>query len=71
MVDYSEEIIRNLFIMGLADVELQQDTLVEEDLTLGKAIKMAVAKKTAKKSVDTLDIDQTRAVNSTRRELFV
>ena len=71
MVDYSEEIIRNLFIMGLADVELQQDTLVEEDLTLGKAIKMAVAKKTAKKSVDTLDIDQTSAVNSTRRELFV
>ena len=71
MVDYSEEIIRNLFIMGLADVELQQDTLVEEDLTLGKAIKMAVAKKTAKKSVDTLDIDQTSAVNSARRELFV
>ena len=71
MVDYSEEIIRNLFIMGLADVELQQDTLVEEDLTLGKAIKMAVAKKTAKKSVDTLDIDQTSAVNSAMRELFV
>ena len=75
MVDYSEEIIRNLFIMGLADVELQQDILVEEDLTLGKAIKMAVAKKTAKKtakkSVDTLDIDQTSAVNSARRELFV
>ena len=29
MVDYSEEIIRNLFIMGLADVELQQDTLLK------------------------------------------
>ena len=44
-------------------------------MTLGKAIKMAVAKKTAKKtakkSVDTLDIDQTSAVNSAMRELFV
>ena len=64
MVDYSEEVIRNLFIMGLSDVELQQDIMVVDDLTLDTAVKMAVAKETAKKSVNTLDIDQTNAAIS-------
>ena len=36
MVDYSEEVIRNLFIMGLLDVELQQDIMVVDDLTMDK-----------------------------------
>ena len=65
MVDYSEEVVRNLFIMGLSDINLQQDIMVVEDLTLDKAVKMAVAKETAKKSVDTLDGDQTGAAIST------
>ena len=64
MVDYSEEVIRNLFIMGLTDVELQQDIMVIEDLTLDKAVKMAEARETAKRSVDTLDTDQTSAAIS-------
>ena len=59
MVDYSEEVTRNLFIMGLSDVELQQDIMVVDDLTLDKAVKMAEAKETAKKSVDTLEAEQT------------
>ena len=64
MVDYSEEVVRNLFIMGLSDIDLQQDLMVVDDLTLDKAVKMAVAKETAKKSVDTLDSDQTGAAIS-------
>ena len=41
MVDYSEEVIRNLFIMGLTDVELQQDIMVVENLTkLSKWLKL-------------------------------
>ena len=54
MIDYSTEIIKNNFIMGLADVELQQDIMVVDNLTLDTAVKMAVAKETAKRSVDTL-----------------
>ena len=46
--------IKNNFIMGLADVELQQDIMVVDNLTLDTAVKMAVAKETAKRSVDTL-----------------
>ena len=55
MVDYRVEVIRNLFMMGLSDVELQQDIMVVENLTLDKAVKMAEAKEMAKKSVDTLE----------------
>ena len=33
-VDYGNVIIKNLFIVGLTDMELQQDLMVEEDLTL-------------------------------------
>ena len=68
MVDYSEEVVRNLFIMNLSDVDLQQDIMVVEDLTLDKAVKMAVAKETAKKSVDNLDSDQTGAAISTYKK---
>ena len=64
MVDYSEEVIRNLFIMGLSDIELQQDIKVVDDLILDKAVKMAEAKETAKKSVDTLEAEQTTAAIS-------
>ena len=60
MVDYSEEVI----IMGLSDVELQQDIIVVDDMTLYKAVKMAKAKETAKKSVDTLEAEQTTAAIS-------
>ena len=54
MIDYSTEIIKKHFIMGLTDVELQQDITVVDNLTLDTAVKMAVAKETAKRSVDTL-----------------
>ena len=64
MVDYSEEVIRNLFIMGLSDVELQQDIMVVDDLTLDRAVKMAEAKETAKKSVDTLEAEQTQPIRN-------
>ena len=67
MVDYSTEIVKNQFIMGLLDTELQQDILVVEDLTLDKAVNMAVAKETAKRSVDTLETDETNAAVSTSK----
>ena len=47
--------------MGLSDIKLQQDIMVVDDLTLDKAVKMAEAKETAKKSVDTLEAEQTTA----------
>ena len=47
MVDYSKEVIKNLFIMGLSYVELQQDIMIIASLTLDMAVKMAVAKETA------------------------
>ena len=47
MVDYSKEVIKNLFIMGLSYVELQQDIMVIASLTFDMAVKMAVAKETA------------------------
>ena len=47
--------------MGLLDVELQQDIMEVDDLTLDKAVKMAEVKETAKKSVDTLEAEQTTA----------
>ena len=71
MVDYSEEVIRNLFIMGLSEVELQQDIMVVDDLTLDKAVKMAEAKETAKKSVDMLEAEQnTAAISAYKKQLL-
>ena len=70
MIDYSTEIIKNHFIMGLADVELQQDIMVVDNLTLDTAVKMAVAKETAKRSVDTLDTDHSNAaISAYKKEL--
>ena len=71
MVDYSTEIVKNHFIMGLSDIELQQDILAEENLTLEKAVNMAVDKETAKRSVETLETDQTSAaVSAYKKELL-
>ena len=64
MVDYSTEIIKNHFIMGLSDIELQQDIMAVENLTLETAVNMAVARETAKRSIDILDTDQTSAAVS-------
>ena len=50
--------------MVLADVELQHDIMVVDNLTLETAVKMAVAKETAKRSVDTLDTDHSNAAIS-------
>ena len=50
MVDYSKEVIKNLFIMGLSYVELLGDIMVIASLTLDMAVKMAVAKETAYRS---------------------
>ena len=71
VVDYSEEVIRNLFIMGLADVELQQDIMVIDNLTLDKAVKMEEAKETTKKSVVTLGVDHSNAaISAYKRSLL-
>ena len=70
-VDYSKEIIKNLFIIGLADVELQQDIMVEEDLTLDKAVSMASARETAKRCQEGMETDQQNAALSAyKRDLL-
>ena len=48
--NYSEQVILGLFINGVQDMELQQDLLAEQEKTLDKAIKLAVARETAKRS---------------------
>ena len=71
MVDYSTEIIKNHFIMGLSNIELQHDIMVVENLTLEITVNMAVARETAKRSVDMLDTDQSNAaVSAYKRELL-
>ena len=65
MVDYSTEIIKNHFIMGQSDIELQQDIV-----TLEIALNMAVALWSVR-SVDMLDTDQSNAaVSAYKRELL-
>jgi hypothetical protein len=56
--DFSEPVIKSLFIAGLNDMELQQDLLAEQDLSLEKAVGMAVARETAKSSQVILDSNQ-------------
>ena len=57
--------------MGVSDVELQQDIMVVDDLTLDEAVKMAEAKETAKKSVDTLEAEQTpAAISAFKKQLL-
>ena len=53
--DFSEPVIKSLFIAGLYDTELQQDLLAEQELTLEKAVQIAVARETAKSSQVILD----------------
>jgi hypothetical protein len=48
--EFSEPVIKSLFIAGLNDMELQQDLLAEPALPLEKAVTMAVATETAKSS---------------------
>ena len=56
--DFSEPVIKSLFIAGLNDMELQQDLLAEQELSLEKAVQMAVARETAKSSQVILDGNQ-------------
>ena len=56
--DFSEPVIKSLFNAGLNDVELQQDLLAEQELSLEKAVQMAVARETAKSSQVILDGNQ-------------
>jgi hypothetical protein len=44
---YSEPVILGLFINGVNDIELQQDLLAEQNMTLAKAVTQAVARETA------------------------
>ena len=53
--NYSEQVILGLFINGVQDMELQQDLLAKQDMTLDKAVNLAVARKTAKRSQGILD----------------
>ena len=56
--------------MVLADVELQHNIMVVDNLTLEMAVKMAVTKETAKRSVDTLDTDHSNAaISAYKKEL--
>ena len=69
MNDFSEPVIKSLFIAGLNDMELQQDLLAEQNLTLEKSFQMAVARKTAKSSKVILDgKQQVVAVMSTYKK---
>ena len=47
---YSEPVILGLFINGVNDMELQQDHLAEQNMTLNKAVTQAVDHETAKRS---------------------
>jgi hypothetical protein len=57
-LNYSEPVILGLFINGVIDIELQQDLLAEQNLTLHKAVTQAVARETAKRSQGILDTSQ-------------
>jgi hypothetical protein len=58
MLNYSEPLILSLFINGVKDMELQQDLLAEQNMTLPKAVTQAVARETAKRSQGILDTSQ-------------
>ena len=60
--NYSEQVILGLFINGVQDMELQQDLLAEQDMTLNKAVNLAVARETAKRSQGILDSSQQTAM---------
>ena len=56
--DYSKKVVLSLFIGGIGDMEHQQNLLAEQDITLSKAVTMAVARETAKRSQEILDSSQ-------------
>ena len=58
---YSDPVILGLFINGVHDMELQQDLLAEPNMTLDKAVTLAVARETAKRSQGILDTNQQTA----------
>ena len=55
---YSDPVILSLFINGINDMELQQDLLAEQKITLDKAITLTVAQETKKRSQEILDTTQ-------------
>ena len=59
---YSDPVILSLFINGIHDTELQQDLLAEQGMTLNKAVTLAVARETAKRSQGILDTSQQTAM---------
>ena len=56
--DYSKKVVLSLFIGGIGDMEHQQNLLAEQDITLSKAVTMAVARENAKRSQEILDSSQ-------------
>ena len=58
----------NLFITGLADMDLQQDIMSEKDITLDRAVSMAEARETAKRCQETMESDQHTAALSTYKK---
>ena len=57
-LNYSEPVILGLFINGVSDMELQQDLLTKQNMTLSKAVTQAVARETAKTSQWVLNTNQ-------------
>ena len=53
-----EPAILGLFINGVSDMELQKDLLAEQNMTLARAVTLAVARETTKKSQGVLDTNQ-------------
>ena len=53
--DFSEKVTLTLFLTGLQDSDLQQDLLAEQDLDLEKALRIATARETAKRSQCTIN----------------
>ena len=52
---YRDAVILILFNSGINDLELQQDLLAVQNITLDKAITLAVARETAMRSQEILD----------------
>ena len=59
---YSDPVILGLFINGVNDTELQQDLLAEQGMTLNRAVTLAVAHETAKRSQGVLNTSQQTAM---------
>ena len=70
MNDFSDKTILTLLLRGLSDLELQQDLLAEQDITLDKCIKTATARETAKRSQDTFNsaAKELEAISANKQE---